>query len=110
MACLGISVSRSRLFRRAVISDLLGWTKSATKSLSSSSRLLGSSSAGKMQVDLSGIYPPIVTPFNEDETIAYDKLQQNMDKWNKISFRGKYNHVYICSQGLAGFMTGLLKT
>jgi hypothetical protein len=39
-------------------------------------------------MDISGIYPPIVTPFNADETIAYDKLQQNMEKWNKIPFRG----------------------
>ena len=41
-------------------------------------------------MDISGIYPPIATPFNNDETIAYDKLQHNMDMWNKIPLRGTY--------------------
>lgn len=41
------------------------------------------------KLDLGGIYPPIATPFNSDETIAYDKLQANMDIWNRIPFRGK---------------------
>lgn len=40
------------------------------------------------RMDISGIYPPIATPFNEDETIAYDKLKTNMDIWNGIPFRG----------------------
>ncbi|KAH3789674.1 hypothetical protein DPMN_167860 [Dreissena polymorpha] len=41
-----------------------------------------------MQLDISGIYPPIATPFNSDESIAYDKLQENIAKWNKIPLRG----------------------
>lgn len=40
-------------------------------------------------MDLKGIYPPIVTPFNEKEEIDYDKLKANVEKWNKIPFRGK---------------------
>ena len=32
-------------------------------------------------VDLSGIYPPITTPFATDESIAYDKLESNLEKW-----------------------------
>ena len=39
--------------------------------------------------DFSGIYPPIPTPFNADESIAYDKLEFNISKWNAIPFRGK---------------------
>lgn len=41
------------------------------------------------RVDVSGIYPPIATPFNKDESIAFDKLTENMQKWNKIPFGGK---------------------
>ncbi|XP_052773228.1 4-hydroxy-2-oxoglutarate aldolase, mitochondrial-like [Mya arenaria] len=46
------------------------------------------SSSATLQMDLSGIYPPIATPFKNDETIDYDKLQENMAIWNKIAFRG----------------------
>ena len=53
----------------------------------------GFSTSAVRNMDISGIYPPIATPFNEDETIAYDKLQHNMDKWNKIPLRGI---IYTC--------------
>nr|CAD7456079.1 unnamed protein product [Timema tahoe] len=39
-------------------------------------------------LDLSGIFPPIATPFLEDESIAYDKLEENLKKWSKIPFKG----------------------
>lgn len=39
-------------------------------------------------LDISGLYPPIATPFNKDESIAYDKLEANIQKWNKIPFKG----------------------
>jgi len=39
-------------------------------------------------LDLRGVYPPIVTPFNKDESLAYDKLQANMSIWNAMPFRG----------------------
>jgi 4-hydroxy-2-oxoglutarate aldolase len=32
-------------------------------------------------MDLSGIYPPIPTPFVEDESLALDKLEFNLTKW-----------------------------
>jgi 4-hydroxy-2-oxoglutarate aldolase len=32
-------------------------------------------------VDLSGIYPPITTPFTEDESLAFDLLEANLGKW-----------------------------
>lgn len=54
-----------------------------------------STSTLKMQLDLSGIYPPIATPFNKDETIAYDKLESNMNIWNKIPFRGLDSYASI---------------
>eukprot|EP00794_Sanderia_malayensis_P005135 gene5135-5784_t len=39
-------------------------------------------------LDLSGIYPPIPTPFKENEDIDYDKLKTNLDRWNRIPFAG----------------------
>jgi 4-hydroxy-2-oxoglutarate aldolase len=33
------------------------------------------------QPDLAGIYPPIPTPFNPDESIAFDCLESNLEKW-----------------------------
>lgn len=40
------------------------------------------------RIDLGGIFPPIPTPFNRDETIAYDKLAQNVAIWSMIPFKG----------------------
>jgi 4-hydroxy-2-oxoglutarate aldolase len=31
--------------------------------------------------DLSGIYPPIPTSFNDDESVAYDKFAANLERW-----------------------------
>lgn len=45
--------------------------------------------ASKSALDVSGIFPPIPTPFNADESIAYDKLEANIKKWNEIPLRGK---------------------
>ena len=39
-------------------------------------------------LDLTGMYPPITTPFNPDESIAWDKLKANLDKWNQTDLRG----------------------
>lgn len=39
-------------------------------------------------LDLSGVYPPICTPFNQDESIAWDKLEKNMKKWNQENLAG----------------------
>lgn len=40
-------------------------------------------------IDLSGIFPPIVTPFEDDEEVSYAKLEENFRKWNEIPFKGK---------------------
>ena len=47
-------------------------------------------SGGKV-LDISGIYPPIATAFYQDERVANDKIQENMEKWNTIDFRGTVN-------------------
>jgi len=49
-------------------------------------RCLSSSSSGDL--DLTGIYPPIPTPFNSNLSIAYDQLSENFKKWNDVPFRG----------------------
>ena len=46
-------------------------------------------SSGKSTLNISGVYPPIATPFDENENISWEKLEQNIDKWNKFDLRGK---------------------
>ena len=38
--------------------------------------------------DFSGIYVPITTPFNDDESIAWDKLESNIKKMNSTKVKG----------------------
>ena len=47
-----------------------------------------STSSSLRKLDFSGVYPPITTPFNKDETIAWDKLETNLSKMNEIPLRG----------------------
>ena len=47
-----------------------------------------STSSSLRTLDFSGVYPPITTPFNKDETIAWDKLETNLSKMNNIPLRG----------------------
>lgn len=65
---------------------------------SAKARLYSSTST----MDISGIFPPIPTPFNADETIAWDKLKSNIEKWNKIPLRG---YVVQGSTGEYTFLT-----
>ncbi|XP_003728901.1 4-hydroxy-2-oxoglutarate aldolase, mitochondrial [Strongylocentrotus purpuratus] len=65
--------------------------QSANAAITSKSRLSlrnvrTMSSANRL--DLSGVMPPIATPFDKDENIRYDLLEENINKWNKIPFRG----------------------
>jgi len=46
------------------------------------------SSKSSPSLDLSGIFPPIVTPFEDNEEISHGKLTENFSKWNDIPFRG----------------------
>lgn len=39
-------------------------------------------------IDLSGVYPPIATPFCDTEEISYGHLESNFRKWNNYKFRG----------------------
>ena len=46
-------------------------------------------SSGKSTLNISGVYPPIATPFDGNENISWEKLEQNINKWNKFDLRGK---------------------
>lgn len=50
-------------------------------------------------IDLNGIFPPITTPFIDDN-IAYDKLGSNIEKWGRTGLRGFVvlgsNGEYVC--------------
>ena len=60
--------------------------------LSHCSRLHVSRMSSKVStLDLSGVYPPVVTPFNKEEGIDYGKLEENFSKWNDIPFKGTAN-------------------
>jgi len=39
-------------------------------------------------MDLSGIFPPITTPFRDDGEFSPQKLRANVDKWNKTGMAG----------------------
>jgi len=60
--------------------------------LPSLERWSSTSAAGGARTDLTGIYPPIVTPFNQDESIAWDKLGSNLEKWNQQPLAGYLVH------------------
>ncbi|XP_022620137.1 4-hydroxy-2-oxoglutarate aldolase, mitochondrial isoform X2 [Seriola dumerili] len=44
--------------------------------------------AAAARLDLSGIYPPIATPFTAKEDVDYRRLEENLQKYNKIPFKG----------------------
>ncbi|KAL3864891.1 hypothetical protein ACJMK2_006538 [Sinanodonta woodiana] len=58
--------------------------------------------SARRELDISGIYPPIATPFRADESIDYGKLEENINKWNQIPFRG---YVVQGSNGEYAYLT-----
>jgi len=46
------------------------------------------SSGRRVKLDLAGVYPPIATPFDNNENVDYNKLGFNLQRWNDIPFRG----------------------
>lgn len=62
--------------------------RSSLSAVNSFCRGFSTTVSNQQRLDISGIYPPIATPFNNDESIAFDKLEENFQKWNKLPFRG----------------------
>lgn len=44
--------------------------------------------AAASSLDLSGIYPPIATPFTASEDVDYRRLEENLHKYAQIPFKG----------------------
>jgi len=42
----------------------------------------------QIHLDLRGAFPAIATPFDNEENIAFDKLESNVAKWQNIPFKG----------------------
>ena len=68
---------------RSTVKAVRGVTQKAFRNI----RCLQTSSA-LSNMDISGIYPPITTPFDNEENIDWTALKSNMEKWNQIPFRG----------------------
>lgn len=60
------------------------------------------SSGRRARLDVSGVYPPIATPFDNDENVDYNKLGFNLQRWNDIPFKG---YVVLGSNGESTFLT-----
>ena len=53
-------------------------------------------------ISLSGIFPPIPTPFDADGDIATQELIENIERWNQYDLSG---YVVLGSNGEAGFLS-----
>lgn len=54
--------------------------------------------AAAARLDLRGIYPPIATPFTPQEDVDFQKLEENLQKYAKIPFRGELPHLPTCNK------------
>jgi len=62
---------------------------SASYTMTSSTSTQSEPTTGRVTLDLSGVFPPIATPFDNNENIDYDNLHFNLQRWNDIPFRGR---------------------
>ena len=62
--------------------------RSASAVRSSLARCLSTTQFAPRKLDLTGIYPPVTTPFNEDESPAWDRLAENIAKYDEAPLRG----------------------
>ncbi len=46
------------------------------------------STASPSSVSLRGVFPPLTTPFNADESVAWDKLAENVQRLNGTKVAG----------------------
>lgn len=84
----GSLVQNTRVVRRLRHGEGLtrhGGLLAGNRGMATTSRVMATDT-----LDLTGVYPPIITPFDSQENIAWDKLQFNIEKWNKIGFAGSH--------------------
>lgn len=58
-----------------------------------STRAFGSASKNRTLLNISGIYPPITTPFDIKGNIDLVQLGNNFDHWNQIPFAGRFKPI-----------------
>jgi 4-hydroxy-2-oxoglutarate aldolase len=56
----------------------------------------------KPAISLSGVFPPITTPFDTEGNVAYDALAANLKRWNDYNLAG---YVVLGSNGEASYLT-----
>ncbi|MBN1134993.1 MAG: dihydrodipicolinate synthase family protein [Anaerolineae bacterium] len=57
----------------------------------------------KPAISLSGVFPPIITPFDADGSVAYDALSANLERWNAYDLAG---YVVLGSNGEGPYLDG----
>ncbi|KAG7219954.1 hypothetical protein INR49_018501 [Caranx melampygus] len=88
----------SLLMSRGGGGRLAAWTRSQSHK---------AAAAAAARLDLSGIYPPIATPFTATEDVDYRRLEENLQKYAKIPFKGDRRSVdLIPEQGQGAGVTG----
>jgi 4-hydroxy-2-oxoglutarate aldolase len=65
-----------------------------------------SSTLNKSTDRIHGIIPPICTPFAQDQSVLWKKLELNLAKWEKIGFEG---YVVLGSNGEYPFLSEIEK-
>ncbi|HEY72578.1 MAG TPA: dihydrodipicolinate synthase family protein [Thermoflexia bacterium] len=56
----------------------------------------------KPVISLSGVFPPVPTPFDAEGEVAIRKLIENLERWNQYDLSG---YVVLGSNGEAGFLS-----
>lgn len=88
------AVTRELLHQSNRLTMLLGRSCRAASALLSGSRgpawKQTRNHAAAARVDLRGIYPPIATPFTPEEDVDFQKLEENLQKYAEIPFRGEF--------------------
>jgi len=56
----------------------------------------------KSVISLSGVFPPIPTPFDDEGNVAIQPLIENLERWNEYDLTG---YVVLGSNGEAGFLS-----
>ena len=51
-------------------------------------RWFSTSNRTNLRKDFSGVYPPLTTPFNKDESISWKSLESNLIKFNETNIKG----------------------
>ena len=74
----------------ACASSITGRSASTAGTMASTGDGAGgpASSGRRARLDLNGVYPPIATPFDDNENVDYNKLGFNLQRWNDIPFKG----------------------